>query len=166
MNKIILLALIVLLLVYVLTTLSSNQPTSLEGFRSMPTTASVDATNPSLGLNYPNNDRDILHGGASHNANPGANFSATHEPVALLDRPPLAPPLPSTRPVNGTQSSGIKSNGTQPSGIKSNGTQPSVVQPTQPTTTQIQTQPSKIDNNVETKLQPKRNILNMDIGVE
>jgi hypothetical protein len=92
MNKYILLAVIVLLLVYMLTMTptyeSDGEATSpqVENFTSM-NLSGLDPTNPSIGLNHPNNDRSVKRG-ATDSVYNNVQMDSSHQPVGLLDRDP------------------------------------------------------------------------------
>jgi hypothetical protein len=83
MNKNILLAVILLLFIYMLTTSCNNGYNEVEQFEStipstensaipstensaIPSTENIDATNLSIGLNHTNNERSMLHGSSSY----------------------------------------------------------------------------------------------------
>lgn len=98
MNKIVLLVLIVLLIVYSLIALTeSGSHKSKEGFNPIsgktpdPSYDAIDATNPSVDLDHPINDRSPLVNTL------GAQGSASHRPVSLINRDPT-PIVPQGNP--------------------------------------------------------------------
>lgn len=94
MNKLILLAVIVLLLIYMLTMVptleSDNTQTEdrsrIENFVSM-NQSGYDPTNPSIGLNHPDNETSVKHG-SNDTINNTVQMNSSHQPVGLLDRDP------------------------------------------------------------------------------
>lgn len=98
MNKIVLLVLIVLLIVYSLIALTeSGSHKSKEGFNPIsgrtpdPSYDAIDATNPSVDLDHPINDRSPLVSTLS------TQGSASHRPVSLINRDPT-PIVPQGNP--------------------------------------------------------------------
>ena len=92
MNKYILLAVLILLLVYMLViapslnSAESTEESRAENFTAM-NLSGFDPTNPSIGFNHPMNERSVKHG-SSDTINNTVQMNSSHQPVGLLDRDP------------------------------------------------------------------------------